>query len=510
MMLVNCFVLAIFVLYIYQSVVPIESLTAPNRNVLILLADDLGLELNCYNNTVIDTPNIASLAARGVVYKNAFTSVSSCSPSRSAVLSGLPQHQNGMYGLHNGYHNFNSFKEVRSLPLMLKEAGIRTGIIGKKHVAPENVYPFDYAETEENNSILQVGRNITYIKQLVRYFFQSMSPKQNFFLYVGFHDPHRCGHTHPQYGSFCEKFGNGEPGMGVISDWKPRYYNANEVIVPQFVQDTPASRRDIAAQYTTISRLDQGVGIVLQELKAAGFLNNTMILLTSDNGIPFPNGRTNLYVSGTVVPFVLSSPYHTEGWGTVSQSYASLLDITPTVLEWFGVKFQKYTIFDRHVHLTGKSLWENTSCEAVYGSHSLHEITMYYPMRMVHKLNFTYIENLNFMMPFPIDQDFYLSPSFQDLLNNSATGQPTYWIKTLKQYYYRPRFELYNLTRDPDEVNNLAYDENYLAIRSQLQELLHRWLVDTWDPWRCYPQAVLEDAGPYKQNPVCMELLNGL
>lgn len=79
-----------------------------------------------------------------------------------------------------------------------------------------------------------------------------------FLFYVGFHDPHRCGHTHPQYGQFCEKFGDGSPGNGRIADWSPVHYSPDEVLVPYFVQDTPQARADIAAQYTTISRLDQG------------------------------------------------------------------------------------------------------------------------------------------------------------------------------------------------------------------------------------------------------------
>lgn len=79
-----------------------------------------------------------------------------------------------------------------------------------------------------------------------------------FFLYVGFHDPHRCGHTHPEYGAFCQFFGNGETGMGHIPDWHPITYDPTQVEVPHFVQDSLSARRDIAAQYTTISRLDQG------------------------------------------------------------------------------------------------------------------------------------------------------------------------------------------------------------------------------------------------------------
>ena len=77
-------------------------------------------------------------------------------------------------------------------------------------------------------------------------------------MYVAFHDPHRCGHTHPEYGMFCEKFGSGQSGFGVIPDWKPVYYRPEDVLVPYFVPDTPAARQDIAAQYTTISRLDRG------------------------------------------------------------------------------------------------------------------------------------------------------------------------------------------------------------------------------------------------------------
>ncbi|KAM7302054.1 N-sulfoglucosamine sulfohydrolase [Ixodes scapularis] len=141
------------------------------------MADDGGFETGVYNNTVCQTPHLVELARRGVVFDRAFTSVSSCSPSRASLLTGLPQHQNGMYGLHQGVHNFQSFQQVRSLPGILAQHGIRTGIVGKKHVGPEVVYPFDFAHTEENNSILQVGRNITRIKHLVRKFLSANESK---------------------------------------------------------------------------------------------------------------------------------------------------------------------------------------------------------------------------------------------------------------------------------------------------------------------------------------------
>ena len=415
-----------------------------------------------------------------------------------------------MYGLHNGYHHFNSFDGVQSLPFILHQSGIRTGIIGKKHVAPEFVYPFDFSQTEENNSILQVGRNITKMKELTQEFLHSQPRDKPFFLYIGFHDPHRCGHTNPQYGVFCEKFGNGDPGMGFIPDWKPSYYNTSDVIVPPFVQDTPTSRKDLSAQYTTISRLDQGVGLVVEELKKSGFLEKTLILFTSDNGIPFPNGRTNLYTSGVIEPFIVSSPLDKTKWGSRSNSYITLLDITPTVLDWFQISYPDYKLFNRPVKLTGKSLLIDSKSDTTFASHSLHEITMFYPMRSVRVGNLTYIENLNYQTPFPIDQDFFLSPSFQDLLNRTKTGKPLNWFKTLGSYYYRSRFELYNRTRDSLEVENLAYRPEYFKIMQEMKTLLSKWQEATWDPWRCYPGGVLEDAGSYKENPVCLSLNNEL
>ncbi|XP_053473328.1 N-sulphoglucosamine sulphohydrolase [Ictalurus furcatus] len=492
------------------------------RNVLLIIADDAGFETEVYNNTVVRTPHLRALARRGVVFRNAFASVSSCSPSRSAILTGLPQHQNGMYGLHQGVHHFNSFDGVRSLPLLLNQSDVRTGIIGKKHVGPSSVYPFDFAYTEENGSVLQVGRNITRIKLLVRKFLQEHKEEDKkkkrsggetrpFFLYVAFHDPHRCGHSQPQYGSFCEKFGNGESGMGRIPDWKPQYYTPEQVKVPYFVPDTPAARADLAAQYTTVSRLDQGIGLVLQELRDAGFENDTLVMYSSDNGIPFPNGRTNLYHSGVAEPMIISSPEHRERWGQMSDAYVSLLDITPTLLDWFSVPYPPYSLSRGSVvHLTGRSLLPALSSEPIwdtaYSSQSLHEATMYYPMRSVRRGCFVLLHNLDYRSPFPIDQDLYVSPTFQDLLQRTQAGTPTRWFKTLKQYYYRERWELFDTCSDPAEQNNLASDPRHKAVLELLREQLVKWQWETEDPWVCAPDAVLED----KMEPKCRPLYNEL
>ncbi|BFZ03758.1 hypothetical protein BsWGS_06797 [Bradybaena similaris] len=502
---------------------------ANQRNVLLIVGDDAGFESQVYGNNVLKTPALNYLANRSLIFDNAFTSVSSCSPSRSAILSGLPQHQNGMYGLHNTVHNFNSFDGLRSLPLILHKSGVRTGIIGKKHVGPEHVYPFDYEVTEEQVSINQVGRNITFIKERVSDFFNGTAAGQQFFLYVAFHDPHRCGSTNPEFGEFCEKFGNGQPGMGTIPDWKPTLYSPDEVLVPYFVPDTPAARQDLAAQYTTINRMDQGINLVLEELRQAGHLDDTLIIFTSDNGIPFPNGRTNLYTSGIAEPFLLSSPDGQSKWGKRSATLVSLLDIVPTILDWYGLQYPSYKLEGNLVQLTGQSLLPlvndgsklklrteqhlpniSQSWDAIYASHDLHEITMFYPMRSIRTQLYHLIHNINFKMPFSIDQDFFVSPTFQDILNRTKEGLPLPWFKTLDQYYYRAEWELFDLQSDPYEVHNVASDPSYSNVFSDLKTQLKLWQNVTADPWICAPGAVLEFQGKYKEHPQCLPMYNGL
>ncbi|XP_078043423.1 N-sulfoglucosamine sulfohydrolase [Augochlora pura] len=488
---------------------------ATHKNAVLLLADDGGFEMRSYLNKICQTPNLDNLAKESLLFNNAYTSVSSCSPSRASLLTGLPSHQNGMYGLHQGIHHFNSFDKVQSLPKTLSKNGIRTGIIGKKHVGPNSVYPFDFSHTEENNSILQVGRNITKIKLLVKEFL-SYNKTQPFFLYVAFHDPHRCGHSHPEYGNFCEKFGNGDVDMGNIPDWNPIYYQWDQVKVPYFVQNTEAARRDIAAQYTTISRLDQGVGLVLKELEDAGFKNDTLVIYTSDNGIPFPNGRTNLYEPGLEEPMMIRSPIPEHRRNSVTYSLTSLLDIVPTLLDWFNIPaknpFEGSVLDDKRffgrslLPLLDKEPIENDT--AVFASQTHHEITMYYPMRAIRTKRYKLIHNINYNMPFPIDQDFFVSPTFQDLLNRTRNNQPLKWSKTLKSYYERPEWELYDLKYDPEERNNIASKISMKETFMVLQNRLLNWQKVTEDPWLCAPRGIL--VGDNTENPHCMSLENFL
>jgi N-sulfoglucosamine sulfohydrolase len=424
------------------------------------------------------------------------------------MLTGQPTHQNGMYGLHNGEHHFDSFDAIRSLPNVLRDHHITTGLIGKKHVGPAHAFRFDYEATEEQHSINQVGRNITNMKLLVREFLANVSDSQ-FFLMVAPHDPHRCGHVSPELGPFCERFGSGEDGTGTISDWHPVYYQWEQVQLPYYVQDTEPARRDIAAQYTTISRLDQGVGLVLKELESAGRAGDTLVVYTSDNGPPFPSGRTNFYEPGMNVPLLVSSP-DKRRWHDVTNAMASHLDLLPTFLEWFGIP--QVGVDNEVATLTGKSLLPlldrepSDDATAVFGSHNFHEVTMAYPMRVVRDKRYKLIHNLAYESKFPIDQDFYVSWTFQDILNRTIGRQSIPWYKTLRSYYVRPEFELFDLRKDGAEMQNLAYKKDFLKLRTEMEAKLLKWQQDTSDPWQCAPHKVLEDKGAFKGDPRCLTL----
>lgn len=147
-------------------------------------------------------------------------------------------------------------------------------------------------------------------------------------------------------------------------------------------------------------------------------MDDTLIIYTSDNGPPFPSGRTNFYDPGVREPMFISSPEHKERRNQVTYAMSSHLDLLPTVFDWFNVnKFDASNSIEDP--LTGKSLLpllikevDNPNA-AVFGSQNFHEITMNYPMRSIRTKRYKLIHNLNYRAPFPIDQDFYMSPTFQ-------------------------------------------------------------------------------------------------
>jgi N-sulfoglucosamine sulfohydrolase len=427
----------------------------PRRNVVLLIADDLGFEVGCYGNKVAKTPNIDALAAAGTRFTNGFATASSCSPSRGTILTGLPTHQCGQYGLAHATHNSYSFRDVQSVPRLLRPAGYRTGVIAKLHVQPPEVYPWD-VEVKHN------GRNGAEIGVAAKKFMAESGDKP-FFLLVGYTDPHRA-----------------KIGFDSAVDYKgvpQATFNPKDVPIPYHLPDTPAVRDDLADYYGSVARLDFGVGEVMRAIHETKHADDTLVIFLSDNGIPFPGAKTTLYDAGVHLPLLVHVP-GAKGRGVVNQALVSWTDVAPTILEWAGVRAPAV--------MQGKSLLpileqeDAKDRDTVFASHQFHEITMYYPMRMIRTRTHKLIRNLAHELPYPCAQDIFDSPSWQDILKRA---EPMLGQRSRKAYDYRPKEELYDLAKDPDELKNVADDPAYADIRTELRSRLLKWQMATKDPW---------------------------
>jgi N-sulfoglucosamine sulfohydrolase len=443
---------------------------AARRNVVLIVTDDQGMVAGCYGNPVIKTPNIDALAADGTRFTNAFCTTSSCSPSRSVILTGLFNHANGQYGLEHAEHHFRSFDNIKSLPVMLSDAGYRTARVGKYHVAPESVYHFD--QVLGGNS-----RNPVDMAERSRRFIEAKS-NQPFFLYFAPNDPHRgaranWAHLKPN------SFGNEPPGKepkGVV----PVHYKPAEVIVPPFLPDTPTCRAELAQYYESISRVDSGVGRLVDILKKAGKFDETLIIYISDNGVPFPGAKTTVFEPGLNLPCIVRNPAAKKR-GVVNTAFVSWVDITPTILDFAGVKPERMQKLHGRSFLPVVEQNKPDGWDEVYASHTFHEVTMYYPMRSVRSENFKLIWNIAYPLPFPFASDLYGSATWQDTLKHGEDY--VYGKRSVSAYEHRPQFELYDLEKDPDEIHNLSDDAAQRDRLAEFKEKLRQFQKRTSDPW---------------------------
>jgi N-sulfoglucosamine sulfohydrolase len=202
------------------------------------------------------------------------------------------------------------------------------------------------------------NRNVVEMAKKARQFIADSGDKP-FLLVMGFSDPHRS----------AKGFGNEQPYPGVTET----RYDPRDVILPYHLPDQPDARQDLADYYQSVSRLDQGAGLVLDVLKETKTDDSTLVIFISDNGIPFPGAKTTLYDAGLRLPLIISSPAQKQR-GLVSRAMVSWVDVTPTALDWAGVKAP--------AALAGRSVLpvleeeQPKDWDVVYGSHQLHEATM--------------------------------------------------------------------------------------------------------------------------------------
>ena len=438
----------------------LQAAVAETRNVLLIVADDQGRDLGVYGNPVLRTPNLDALAARGTLFTNAFATVSSCSPSRSVIYTGLYSHSNGMYGLAHDVHNQHLLPTVQTLPQYLKAAGYRTGLVGKKHILPESALPFDEELAPERPG----NRDVAFMAGEARKFI-SRSAGKPFLLIVGYSDPHRAP----------ENFGNTQTWPQVAR----ATYDPAKVIVPAHLPDLPEVRRDLAQYYESVSRLDSGIGLLLDVLRDTKHEGDTLVIYLSDNGRAFPGAKTTLYDEGIHLPLIVASPAQSKR-GVENNAMVSWVDITPTILDW------AHASASRDQGLAGRTLLpildqvDPPGWDRVFASHSFHEIQQYYPMRALRTREYKYILNIAAPLEFPIAGDIVSSPTWQVVAARPSVGLGA---RTVQAFLHRPAEELYDLRQDPSEVRNLAADPAHREVLERMRAEMTKFRAETHDPW---------------------------
>ena len=433
------------------------------RSCLLLIADDWSRLAGCYSSPVIRTPNIDRLAGQGVVFDNAFCTSPSCAVSRACILTGLHSHTHGQYGHCQGIHGFRTHEHVHSLPAHLAEHGYRTACLGKKHVAPESVYPFDTQPPV-------AATDLTGLATAARVFLADAAGAP-FYLHVGFSVPHRVGT------GFGNETDHGVPAVE---------YSPEQVVVPAFLPDLPEVRQDLAEYYRAVSRLDSGIGLLLQALEESGRAEETLVIVTTDHAMPFPGAKASCFDSGHHCPLIVRAP--DQPAGKRCQGLVAWTAFRPTIEQWCGVPASPDLPDRSFMPLLadpGLPGWDE-----VFFSHNFHEVIDYNPYRAVRGRRYKYVRNLAAdHMPL-LPTDLYRSPTWTAVRKGGVAAMG---VRSVAHVRRREPEELYDLVNDPWETTNLlqpprnggawgsppAVADEVAGMRRRLSEFRHA----TADPW---------------------------
>ncbi len=444
---------------------------AERPNILFCIGDDWGWPAaGAYGDKVVKTPTFDRVAREGVLFNNAYCASPSCTPSRGSLLTGRAVHQ-----LEEGGNLWSTLpKKFAVYPDLLEAAGYTVGLQGKGW-GPGNFAISGWTRNPAGPSFPSFAE-----------FFKQAPKDKPFCYFCGTTDPHR------PY----------EKGSGVASGMK-----LEDVAVPAFWPDTPEVRSDICDYYFEIQRFDGLIGGIMQLLEEAGQLDNTLIVITGDNGMPFPRCKANLYGWGTRQPFAVRWPARVKG-GRVVDDFIVLTDLAPTFLEAAGLKPLP--------EMTGRSILpillgeKQEGRDRVFLERERHanvrEGNKGYPMRGIRTKDFLYIRNLQpHLWPAGDPVKWEDVGPFGD-----CDGGPTKDVilerrdePEMKKFFQwcfekRPAEELYDLAKDPFELNNVAERPEYAEVKKQLRAQLDRWMTETADPRAVNPDDDRWDRYPYR------------
>ncbi|MGN6378440.1 MAG: sulfatase family protein [Gaiellales bacterium] len=398
-------------------------------NIIYLHSHDTGRYVQPYGYAV-PTPRIQGLAEEGVLFRQAFCAASSCSASRACLLTGQYAHCNGMLGLaHRGW-TLNDYGH--HIIHTLRGAGYSSALIGEQHISrTPDVIGYDRVvkiETTHVDDVAPVTIDIL-----------SNPPPQPFFLSVGFFETHR------------EFF---EPLRKEDAYARP----------PANLPDIPETRRDMAAFVASARTLDRGMGAVLDAIDRFDLASTTLVICTTDHGIPFPGAKATMSDRGVGVMLIMRGPGPFAG-GKILDGLVSQIDLYPTLCDLLEIPQPNW--------LQGVSLMPLAVGQAsevrgeVFAEGTYH--AAYEPQRMIRTDRWKYVRRFDHRTR-PVLPNTDDSPS-KDVWMRMG------WAEEMLQ----PE-QLYDLLHDPNEAANLIGRPDPAGITNELRERLERWMRDTEDP----------------------------
>jgi N-sulfoglucosamine sulfohydrolase len=455
-------------------------------NIVLCMADDWGWpHASAYGDEGVQTPAFDRLAAEGVLFRHAYTTSPSCTPSRNAVLTGKYHWQLGP-----GANLWSTLPaEHESFVHLLRDAGYRTGRNRAKSWGPGN--PKSWVEVHGDHPVTTPYATLEEFLDA-----GGEEPDAPFFFWLGTSDPHR----------------DYEPGSGARAGIDP-----NKSHLFEHFPDVPEVRSDVADYYFEVQRWDSLVRTALEELERRGVLDNTIVLMTGDHGMPFPRGKGNLYDSGVRVPLALRWPAGVPS-GRTLDDFVSFADFAPTLLELAGAPVPADMTGSSFAGLLRSSargrVASNSRPFAVFGRerHTPAQEAPNmggYPSRGLRTETHLYIRNYqpDWWPAGTGDQERTNLPNqwFAD-----CDGGPTKdWIFEHREddaeharsfalcFGKRPAEELYAVGSDPDQVVNLAGDPGQAALLEELRARLHERLTQLDDPRAADPATLEFDQHPY-------------
>jgi len=460
---------------------PVLRRPARRPNILFCLADDWGWpHAGAYGDPVAKTPTFDRLAAEGVLFEHAYVSSPSCTPSRNAILTGQYHWQ-----LKEGANLWSTLDvHIPVFPLLLKEAGYHVGW-WRKCWGPGDIKAGGYTDRHPCGTGYPGG---------FEQFLADRPDNQPFCFWLGSSDPHR------DY-----KKGSGRDA-GIPVDKIP---------VPGFYPDTDEIRSDLADYYFEVQRFDADCGNAIKLLEEIGELDNTLIVMTGDNGIPFPRCKSNIYDMGVHEPLAIRWGSEISGGRRVTD-FMSFADLAPTFLEAANIPVPE--------GMTGHSLLpvvlstkqgrvDGKRDHVIFGKerHTPAQESPSmggYPCRGIRTDQYLYIRNFepdrwpagapsNATHPIGEFADCDNGPTKTYLLDHRDDPK-------IKPYYdlafaKRPAEELYDLKNDPDQLANLAEDKSYAKIKAGLSAMLLAEMKATSDP-RAIGGGERFDQYPYRSS----------